>query len=713
MRRSLLLWSWLSLSAACASVPPPIPTVVVLPYETKLASVLRLEDHRVLTDALAVPVAPPPAVDARGRPLPTPPPPPATDLTTLVRDDEPRVRRRAALAIGRVGLPDGVPPLTTALQDADAEVRAMSAFALGLIGGADVVDPLTAALDDPAAIVRGRAAQGLGLAGREVAAASGPAIGRMVAALLEAGAVSTPPGDSAALTPEADAMLRGLTALAHLGSFDGLALAVLDAQGRPRTAWWPVAMALSRVGDDRAVPALRALVSASHPTAVAYAVRGLGERKAADAVPDLLPLLGPGPAIHPHVRVNAVRAVARIGDARAVAPLLALLETARDDGGMMLEVVTALGQIGHRDAEEPLVDRITARWAPLRAAVLRALAKIDAVTFTTILSGLDPDPDWRVRVALAEAVSDLSSEVAQPTLERLRDDPDLRVMPAVLLATAKAGLGGLDAGLVRALSSDDAGVRMAAAGIAGERKVTAVRPALLEALSRRRNDQGAGSERWALLDALGRLDEASAVPVFREALGDTDWSVRRRAAAWLDAREPASNARAAIRPVPTAHAPDFYASERFVAPKFSPQAFIDTPRGTIEIQLSILDAPLTVDNFITLARRGYFNGLQLHRVVPNFVVQDGDPRGDGSGGPGYSIRDELHEGTYARGTVGMALAGPDTGGSQWFITHSAQPHLDGKYTIFGRVTDGMEVVDALQVGETVTRIRIWDGIEMR
>jgi cyclophilin family peptidyl-prolyl cis-trans isomerase len=287
------------------------------------------------------------------------------------------------------------------------------------------------------------------------------------------------------------------------------------------------------------------------------------------------------------------------------------------------------------------------------------------------------------------------------------------VTPAVLRAIAKAGLPGLEAALTRGLASEDAGIRTASASIAGERKLTAVRPALLEAWSTSQGDRAGGSVRWTLLDALGRIDEAAAVPLFREALADQDWSVRRRAAAWLDARDPTANARDAIRPAPTGHAPDLYESERFVAPKFSPQAFIDTQRGTIEIELSILDAPLTVDNFITLARKGYFNGLPLHRVVPNFVIQDGDPRGDGSGGPGYTIRDELHEQTYARGTVGMALAGPDTGGSQWFITHSPQPHLDGRYTIFGRVTGGMDVVDALQVGETVTRIRIWDGIEMR
>jgi len=96
-------------------------------------------------------------------------------------------------------------------------------------------------------------------------------------------------------------------------------------------------------------------------------------------------------------------------------------------------------------------------------------------------------------------------------------------------------------------------------------------------------------------------------------------------------------------------------------------------------------------------------------VVPNFVVQDGDPRGDGEGGPGYTIRDELNDRPYLRGTVGMALEWRDTGGSQFFITLSPQPHLDARYTVFGHVVSGMDVVDGIQQGDVIQRIRIWDG----
>ena len=136
-------------------------------------------------------------------------------------------------------------------------------------------------------------------------------------------------------------------------------------------------------------------------------------------------------------------------------------------------------------------------------------------------------------------------------------------------------------------------------------------------------------------------------------------------------------------------------------PPVSTTVFIDTDRGSIEIELAVLDAPLTADNFIALARKGFFNGLGIHRVVPNFVVQDGDPRGDGEGGPGYTIRDELNQRPYLRGAVGMALDWKDTGGSQFFITHSPQPHLDAKYTVFGRVVSGADVVDKIQQWDVI------------
>ena len=145
-------------------------------------------------------------------------------------------------------------------------------------------------------------------------------------------------------------------------------------------------------------------------------------------------------------------------------------------------------------------------------------------------------------------------------------------------------------------------------------------------------------------------------------------------------------------------------------PAFSPHAYIDTDKGTIEIELAVLDAPLTVRNFVTLARKGFFANVPVHRVVHDFVIQGGDPRGDGEGGPGYTIRDEINQRPYLRGTVGMALDWKDTGGRQFFITHSPAPHLDGRYTVFGHVVAGMDVVDRIVPWDRILRVRIRDGL---
>ncbi|PHN03394.1 peptidylprolyl isomerase [Flavilitoribacter nigricans] len=134
---------------------------------------------------------------------------------------------------------------------------------------------------------------------------------------------------------------------------------------------------------------------------------------------------------------------------------------------------------------------------------------------------------------------------------------------------------------------------------------------------------------------------------------------------------------------------------------------METVKGTIKLRLFPIEAPGTVASFVQLARDGFYNGVELHRVVPNFVVQGGCPNGDGYGGPDYTIRSELSQLYYDQeGVLGMASAGKDTEGSQFFITHSPTPHLDGKYTIFGRVTEGMDIVHRLQIGDDITRITI-------
>jgi len=138
-----------------------------------------------------------------------------------------------------------------------------------------------------------------------------------------------------------------------------------------------------------------------------------------------------------------------------------------------------------------------------------------------------------------------------------------------------------------------------------------------------------------------------------------------------------------------------------------PQVTLETSKGNIVLELAEDDAPNTVANFVNLAEKGFYNGVTFHRVIADFMIQGGDPTGTGRGGPGYVIADEFSPRLrHARGVLSMANAGPNTGGSQFFITHVACPQLDGKHAVFGRVIEGMDVVDSIRQGDRIEKITV-------
>lgn len=716
MQRTVLLLAALAASA-CASAPPAPPAPPARPagaaFDQKMAWILRLEDHRMLRDP-APPVAfQPPVVTPRGQkrvPVAAPAPAPPPDLTRLLSDDEARVRRRAALAIGRVALAEGVTPLVGVLADPDPEVRQMAAFALGLLGDARARETLVGALADPSPLVQGSAAEALGLIGD---AAAADALGRFAAQVVQSGALAPPPGDAedAARDTPAAACRLAIFALVRLHAYPPLAAAVLDAGGQPRVRWWPVAFALARLEDARALPALLTLAKDAHPYTRAFAVKGLAALKDRSALPVLMPLMSSGERT---VLIETVRALGRIGDPAAVEPLLRIVGDAAADPHVRLEAVDAIGGLHQPAVGDKLLDLLSDPSPAVRAAALRSLAALDPEGFVTVLSGLDPDPHWSVRAALATVLGTLPPSNGLPRLEALLNDGDQRVIPFAIASLVKLKAPAAAAVLLERVKADDPAVRAAAATGIGELKPACGAAALAEAYRFGQRDS-TYTARAAALAAMAQYGAAAATPVFRSAFADKDWAVRVRAARLLKQVDAAAaaDADAQIRPAPTAVAPDVYTATRLVNPPVSTQVYLDTDRGTIQIELAVLDAPLTVENFVTLARKGYFNGLSVHRVVPGFVIQDGDPRGDGEGGPGYSIRDELNERPYLRGTVGMALdPWPDTGGSQYFIAHSPQPQLDAKYTVLGRVVAGMDVVDEIQQWDVIRQVRVWDGQAM-
>jgi peptidyl-prolyl cis-trans isomerase B (cyclophilin B) len=141
-------------------------------------------------------------------------------------------------------------------------------------------------------------------------------------------------------------------------------------------------------------------------------------------------------------------------------------------------------------------------------------------------------------------------------------------------------------------------------------------------------------------------------------------------------------------------------------------ATLDTDRGPIRIELAADKAPLTVANFVNLAKRGFYDGLNFHRVIPDFMVQGGCPQGRGTGGPGYKFADETDNGVkHDRGVLSMANAGPNTNGSQFFITHIKTDWLDGKHTVFGKVIEGMDVVDAIKQGDLIKSVTLEGDVD--
>jgi cyclophilin family peptidyl-prolyl cis-trans isomerase/HEAT repeat protein len=413
------------------------------------------------------------------------------------------------------------------------------------------------------------------------------------------------------------------------------------------------------------------------------------------------------------VALHALRALAAIGDERGTATAAALVSSSSDV--VRREALRALAVLPPDPSLGPrLVSLLAERDPWIRAAALGALARADRASFALVLSGSDPDPVWWVRSALASALGAAGDEMSVGVLHAMLRDEDPRVLPAVLEGLSLArGRDALDT-LRRHLEHEDLGVRVAAAEGIAALGDAAASPALLAAWRRGKLDgSGELEARIAAVKALAaQRDDAARAGLDEVARQDESRAVRARAALALRERgapAPDPGPEAVDRPVL-----DYREAMEPYAPRagvklFTPRAFLHTRHGTVEIHLDVVEAPLTTASFVDLARAGFYDGLVFHRVEPGFVVQGGCPRGDGNGGPGYALRCEITRRPFARGAVGMALSGKDTGGSQFFVTLGPQPHLDGGFTVFGQVVAGMDAVDRLRPGDVIERVEVWTG----
>jgi cyclophilin family peptidyl-prolyl cis-trans isomerase/HEAT repeat protein len=469
------------------------------------------------------------------------------------------------------------------------------------------------------------------------------------------------------------------------------------------------------------------MLGAKDPLERANAARALGAMKVKSAVDDLV---ARGAVPDDRVRAGAVRSLGALGDARAAAPLGALGEQllagyARyvaskypgvpPEQNLLLLVAEALGTI--KDPSSlPLLERMRAldgRAGSNPETELAVAAYGEAAFFDVPESAAVP-PEWHHVANYAQGLGAVGGERAKQELVdilagRRFGEADARAVPDVLTAMGKVKPNGFEQILIDELSAPDFVVRATAAGLLAEHYAPSQSELTFRALDAAFKASAADADvdaRLAILEALAKYKRPRTLDLLATGFNDSNYLVRRRAAELLEAADAGTFVSKLPAVMTPPRKPGFYERIEASMRRPNPTAVVTTEKGDVRIELLAHEAPMTVDNFVELARKKYFDGTVLHRVVPNFVVQGGDPRGDGNGGPGYQIRCEVNEVPYDRGAVGMALSGKDTGGSQFFVTHSPQPHLDGGYTVFGHVTDGMDVVDRLARGDKILSVVI-------
>lgn len=601
---------------------------------------------------------------------------------------DPWVRSRAALACGRLRDVEASVYLPVLLADAEPSVRRAAAFAAGISADRRLVPLLTRALADPDRETASAAALALGRLG-------GAGAERALRAVLE-GPEGGPAGAAAAaLFRSPDPGLVPLLARATSAP---------DASTRRAAAW-----ALARSPRPGSEAALRPLLGDGDAEVAAWAARALGLLSDAEAVPGLLALAsagGPGPAIQALLALERLAAKGRAGPgARAVG-----MARHRDaHPGVAAASLTLLRRYAAEAEVAGALAAVVAGGGRRGGIALASLAAADAERALSLAFPSGAGATLDLRLGAAEALPLLSPDEVGSWLDALLADPAARVRMEAVSRLPRDAAAAHAARIARALGDPDGGVASAALGVAsplaaGPAADAAVRRAWRTAYGKA---LGSGEPDLAAsaLDAAASLSEGGCDLLSGQRDAEDDL-VRSRARRLLAERCSVDVSPLAHRPFVTRLTAADYRRLARLAEAGRLLASVETTRGAFEIELLSEDAPLTVDSFAALARTGFFDGTTIHRVVPDFVVQAGDPRGDGTGGPGYALRDELNPLPYVRGRVGMALSGPDTGGSQWFVTLSSQPHLDGAYTVFGEVTAGMAVVEAIEQNDRILTVRV-------
>ena len=690
MNRRTLLWIAVALTLGCKPAPSPWEPKPVVPKDV-LIQLVEAEDTRTWD---------------------------AATMARLLRDSRPVVRERAALAAGRIGDEDAVPRLTELLHDGSVEVAAMAAFALGEIESIKGVPSLLEALKYSPLLETLKLSDEKAIRARAV-----EALGKIAATLPEKDDLRKRIG-SAIL----DVLKEQKTAKHY--HHDVVRQAITAAlRAKPDGVSPVIAMYLDEAEDEDALNALTQLGARESLDQIrrlladggggANAARALGAASDVSAVGLLEKTLANEMDLR--VRLASIRALGSIAQVRSAAPLLKraeeLLAANPLPAGELLEIGAALGRIlqnSNNESALKLLERL--RHAGIKGPEIEsALAKISPDRFLKDTAARGTGSEWQQVSATVAGLSEIATTKAPPGLKatafsmirQLADSPRTpdKAMPDVLRALQMFKPDDLADVMRSKLKATDLVVRATAADILSQlpqskESTTALLQALPIALRDKQTNAAV-----SIIRALAASKDATVTTTLVQAARSENYLVRRRAIEALKGKPEAEGLRAG--PVKSRNTRADY--ERAVARiGTSPGAVLATNKG--EIILSFLPdaAPLTVDNFIRLAEAHYFDGLIFHSSDPTSVSRTGDSRGDGHGGPGYTIRCEINPIDFSEHVVAMAVSGKDTGGSQFFITQMRQPDLDGGFTVFARVLDRWDVIPKLERGDRIRSVTVED-----
>ena len=616
------------------------------------------------------------------------------------------VRRIAALAAGRIGDQRATPLLLQVLDQPDSTVRVAAAFALGLLRDSAAVEPLIRRLTGLPPLDSATADEAV----TALAKIGGPRAADFFGSVLQ-GEVKLSQADSA---PAQTQMLLESWRFGRDAHADALLPYADDSLQIVR---WRTVYSLGRLRAPNAsaqlIAALRAEDADTRTAAARALTRGYAD-SAHVAVRSLVALLNRAvDDADPGVRVNAIRS---LGTYRDSALGVAVLPRLNDrDPNVRVQAAATLGELGGPAARVALARAASGKGGiAFRREALLGLAGIDRAAFGRIAATLRGSSDWRERAAAAQGWARAGAGGTPWFLS----DSDGRVIAAGLQAWSDTASGpdpALLAAARRVELHPDAAVRSVAADVLARAGDPLDLTALTQMYSRSARDSfpDASLSALAAIAAIRARGAEARARVDREFLERVPRPSNYLVRAWAEDNWPEAAARwGPAYPLATGRTLEDYrqiARQYLLAPDSiaRPHVFIETEQqGVMEVELAGPDAPLTVANFLRLVDRHFFDGHRWHRVVPGFVVQDGDPRGDGFGGPGGAIRDEINRIRYGlKPMLGMALSGPDTGSSQWFINLSPQPHLDGTYTVFGQVVNSGGALSRITQGDVIRTIR--------